>query len=130
MECEINNYPSEENITDTTELASQILQNGDGPRVFSLFNISSNYYTVEGYLIQLFISLLYLTPAAIGFCDAELAFTLYGAYIWPETEAGSTITLPCALGPVNATASRVCSVAGEWQEPLLDGCSNDIGSLL
>lgn len=60
-----------------------------------------------------------------GFCDVEPTSGFLSDYFWPETEAGSTATLSCELGPLipNGMARRSCNPdTAEWDPVSLDEC--------
>lgn len=53
----------------------------------------------------------------------------HGTYLWPETQASTSVTLPCAFGGKDdgAVAMRSCESSGEWQpSPNLDQCFPEI----
>ena len=61
----------------------------------------------------------------VGFCDAELTSGVFSNYSWPETEVGSSQSLPCELGPMvpSGMAMRTCNPdTAEWDPVTLDEC--------
>lgn len=74
------------------------------------------------------------TIAVSGFCDAESTELLPPSdlppelveptsVLWPETEAGVSVTVPCPAG--NASAFRQCGSQGAWLEPNTTACEID-----
>ena len=60
-----------------------------------------------------------------GFCDAELISGVFSNYSWPETEVGSSQSLPCELGPMApiGMARRTCNPdTAEWDPVTLNEC--------
>ena len=66
-----------------------------------------------------------LNTLELGFCDAELTSGIFRNYSWPETEVGSSQSLPCELGPMvpNGMARRTCNPdTADWDPVSLDEC--------
>ena len=61
---------------------------------------------------------------AEGFCDSEdIIEDNRGLFQWEETITNSNVTLPCAFGPSDATAFRICFERLNWTPPNVEACA-------
>lgn len=56
-------------------------------------------------------------------CAVTATETLYGVYLWPETQAGTIINYSCVYGPPDSSISRGCNSNGEWDEINYSDCN-------
>ena len=133
VECKVTNY----NSPDTK--AMSLLDSANLSLVYGLIQSSINKSgTVQLHSPVLCIHCTLPTYPESGFCDYTNDVTLFGTYVWPETEVNpAPVTLNCTYNRVlyqngtnclkqsespDAVATRICSGVRLWDLAVGPGC--------